>query len=215
MDVFKDLYAARNADKAQQMSAYMKNNFRFLGIPTPARRTICKAFLKEHKQDETIDWSFVFTCFEMPEREFQYLGIEYIAMFKKQLVPPDIIHIEKLIQTTSWWDSVDGFIGIVGELVMAYPELKKRTIPNWIESENIWLIRSAINYQLHYKDKTDTVMLAKAILSNCETKEFFINKAIGWALREYSKTNPKWVKDFIETNRLHPLSVREGSKYVH
>ena len=97
---------------------------------------------------------------------------------------------------------------------MEYPEVKKDYLTKWIESNNIWLNRVSIIFQLKYKEKTDIQFLSKAILSNSETNDFFINKAIGWALREYSKTNKEWVKNFIHKNTLHPLSVREGSKYL-
>ncbi len=150
----------------------------------------------------------------MPEREFQYLAIDYMEKVKDLFTPEDMENIEKLLTTKSWWDSVDAINKVVGHIVMKYPQTKEDVILKWIKSDNIWLNRIAIIFQLKYKEKTDTVFLSNAILYNCETTEFFINKAIGWALREYSKTNKEWVKEFIDNNNLSKLSIREGSKYI-
>ena len=150
----------------------------------------------------------------MPEREFQYVAIDYMITVKDKFTPDDMETIEKLILTKSWWDSVDAINIVVGHIAMKYPEVKEGILTKWMKSDNIWLNRVSIIFQLKYKEKTDTEFLSKAILHNSGTDEFFINKAIGWALREYSKTNKEWVKEFIESNDLSALSVREGSKYL-
>ncbi len=137
-----------------------------------------------------------------------------MVVVKDLFIPEDMDKVQKIITTKSWWDSVDAINKVVGHIAMKYPEIKDNTISNWIESDNIWLKRVSIIFQLRYKENTDTEFLSKAILHNAKTDEFFINKAIGWALREYSKTNREWVKKFIETNELSKLSVREGSKYI-
>ena len=216
MDIFETLYAARDEAKAAPMIAYMKNHFPFLGIKTPEFRTLTKDFLLERKKDEAVDWAFVWKCYGRPEREFHYLGLAYLGVVLKRLTPDDAPAIEKLITTNSWWDTVDTIDAYVGELCLRYPDLKKTLIPRWIMSENIWLKRVSINYQLRYKEQTDTDILSGAILPNMGTKEFFVDKAIGWALREYSKTNPDWVGRFVEENRdaLSSLSIREASKYI-
>ena len=216
MDVFETLYAAKNEKNIAPMAAYMKNKFPYLGIKTPERRVLTKSFVKEWKKDVKVDWEFVWKCYGLPEREFQYLSMAYLETVRKCLTPDDIGHIEKLITTKSWWDTVDSFESFVGDLVLRYPKLKQTLIPRWIESENIWLKRVSIIYQLRFKDKTDTDVLSRAIMENTETKEFFVDKAIGWALREYSKTNKDWVRRFVDKNReaLSSLSVREASKYI-
>lgn len=157
---------------------------------------------------------FPFLGLKKPEREFQYLAIDYMDEVKKLFTPDDMKNIEKLLITKSWWDSVDAINKTVGYIAMKYPEVKEDVLLKWIESENIWLNRVSIIFQLKYKEKTDTEFLSKAILHNSQTEEFFINKAIGWALRQYSKTNREWVKNFIQQNPLQPLSVKEGSKYL-
>ena len=206
-----------NSDQGQavKMAAYMKNNFPFLGIPKPKRAFLGNEFMKKAKKQKVIDWNFVFMLWERPEREFQYMAIDYLLALKGCLQKNDIDNIRFLIITKSWWDTVDTIAGnITGVLCLQHPELINSHILKWAESDNIWLMRTAILYQLKYKEKTDAALLGLIIKQNSETKEFFINKAIGWALREYSKTNKEWVKQFIQTNTLSPLSIKEGSKYL-
>jgi len=206
---------ARNPEKASGMKAYMRHKFEYLGLQKPVRAVLRKDFLKEQKTSKKINWDIVWTFWDQPEREFQYLALAYLETMKDFLEKKDIKQIERIIISKSWWDSVDGTINITGSLNKRFPELQEEVIAEWIVQENIWLKRISIIFQLKYKSNTDTEFLGKAILSNCGTKEFFINKAIGWALREYSKTNPDWVRIFIKDHELHPLSVREGSKYIN
>ena len=214
MDIFEIFYQNKNDENAEPMAKYMRNLFLFLGLKTPERTALSKKFLKERKKDTKVDWDFIFKCYDMPEREFQYLAIDYMERVKDLFTPGDMGNIERLLTTKSWWDSADAINKVVGHIVMKYPEIKEDIILKWMKSDNIWLNRVAIIFQLKYKEKTDTVFLSNAILHNCETTEFFINKAIGWALREYSKTNKEWVKEFIDNNNLSKLSIREGSKYI-
>jgi 3-methyladenine DNA glycosylase AlkD len=123
--------------------------------------------------------------------------------------------IKLLIINKSWWDSVDPLAtNITGILCAKYPELVQSHILSWAKSDDIWLARVAVLFQLRYKENTDTELLTLIISKNSHNKEFFIAKAIGWALREYSKTNKEWVKLFLDCNILQPLSVREASKYL-
>ena len=214
MDIFEIFYKNRNKENAEPMAKYMRNLFPFLGLKKPERTALSKQFLKERKKDTKVDWDFIFKCYDMPEREFQYLAIDYMEKVKDLFTPEDMENIEKLLTIKPWWDSVDAINKVVGHIAMKYPQTKEDVILKWIKSDNIWLNRIAIIFQLKYKEKTDTVFLSNAILYNCETTEFFINKAIGWALREYSKTDKEWVKEFIDNNNLSKLSIREGSKYI-
>lgn len=214
MDIFQLFYDNKNKEQGQAMSKYMRNLFPFLGFKKPERTKISKDFLKFKKRDSEIDWDFIFKCFEMPEREFQYLAIDYMNKVVGLFEPNDMEKIQKLLTTKSWWDSVDAINRIVGHIAMKYPEVKEDIILGWMKVNNIWLNRISIIFQLKYKESTDTDFLQKAIQANSQTTEFFINKAIGWALREYSKTNGEWVKKFIQDNELSKLSIREGSKYI-
>jgi 3-methyladenine DNA glycosylase AlkD len=192
----------------------MKNLFSFLGIQKPMRTELSKDFLKEKCRNPQIDWDFVDLMFDMEEREFQYLALEYLGKMQKKLQKEDIYKIERLIQLKSWWDTVDTLAPLVGVLCIKYPELKEEHVKDWITHNNIWLNRVSIIFQLKYKNDVDTDFLSRAILSNKATKEFFINKAIGWALRQYSKSNADWVRVFLAENELHSLSVREARKYL-
>lgn len=207
-------YKNRNEELAVPMAKYMKNNFAFLGMKKPERMELSKEFIKESKKAKEIDWEFIFKCFELPEREFQYLSINYMDAVKNLFTADDMDKMEELIMTKSWWDSVDSISPIVGYICMKYPHIKGKVIDKWIFSDNIWLKRVSILFQLKYKEKTDTDFLSKAILNNSNTREFFVDKAIGWALREYSKTNKEWVRSFIDNNSLSKLSIKEGSKYL-
>ena len=199
---------------ARKMSAYMKNHFSFLGLPKPQRAELSKSFLKEITKEKVIDWNLVNYLWELPEREFQYLALEYLGKLKKQLEKSDVSRLEQMIVTKSWWDTVDSLAPLVGILCQKYPELKTELLNDWIFSSNIWLKRVSILFQLKFKNDVDTEFLSKAIVANHLSKEFFVNKAIGWALRQYSKFNPNWVKEFISKHPLSPLSIREGGKYL-
>ena len=213
-DIFETFYAAADAEKAGPMAAYMKNRFPFLGIQKPAREKLSRDFLKAKKQEPAIDWDFVAACYDKAEREFHYLAVAYLWTVKALLAPADLPRLEQLILTHSWWDSVDSIDVLVGEICRRYPEEKRNTVKKWSESANIWLKRVAIDFQLRYKEDTDTALLSEVILANAGTGEFFVDKAIGWSLREYSKTNPDWVRSFVAKNKLSSLSRREASKYL-
>ena len=206
-----------NADaaKAVSMKAYMREQFEFLGVPTPKRREISKPYLKAAKDDTRVDWKFIDRCWKEPYREFQYCAIDYLTQMKQLLTPADVPKIKKLITTKSWWDTVDGLDVVVGHIAAKFTDVKK-TLLEWSVDKNFWLRRAAIDHQLLHRDKTDTKLLEKIIVNNFGQTEFFINKAIGWSLREYSKTNPTWVRDFVNKykDKLAPLSVREASKYI-
>lgn len=214
MNIFELFENAANPGNVEKMAAYMKNNFPFLGIPKPERAKISRDFLKAKKKDAMIDWAFVWQCYAKPEREFHYLALAYLDLVKNLLVAGDLAQLEKLIVTNSWWDSVDSIDALVGEICLRYPEEKRNTVGKWIGSDNIWLKRVAIDFQLRYKEKTDTERLSLAILGNLNTGEFFVDKAIGWSLREYSKVNPTWVRQFVAENQLSALSKKEACKYL-
>jgi len=214
-ELIKVFYANRNDAEAERMSAYMKYNFPFLGIKKPKRADLEKEFRKQFIRAEKIDWNIIFDLWGLPEREFQYLAVNLLISSGKKLQKADIKKTERLIITKSWWDTVDAIaVNTAGEICRKYPDLKEDVMLKWSKSDNMWIARTAILFQLKYKEKTDTRLLKKIIADNTGSSEFFINKAIGWILRQYSKTNPEWVKEYIRQNQLHPLSVREGSKYI-
>ncbi|KAB2333125.1 DNA alkylation repair protein [Cytobacillus depressus] len=206
----------RDEEKAVPMENYMKNHFRFLGIKSPERKALMKQFFQESgvlKQEFQPD--FVTALWDKEEREYQYAAMDYLERFLKKLDRQYLPLIEQLIQTRPWWDTVDLLASkAVGAIAAKNPEVIAESIEGWAYGDHLWLRRTAILFQLKYKEKTDEDLLYRYIRQNKEDKEFFIQKAIGWALREYSKTNPDSVKSFIESTSLPSLSVREGSKYI-
>ncbi|WP_314366458.1 DNA alkylation repair protein [uncultured Streptococcus sp.] len=213
-ELVKELKTVANPDNAVAMKAYMKNKFEFLGVKTPARRKLAKAFFKQ-QTDSVIDWDFINESWSNPYRELQYAVLDYLESRKKLLIPSDLSHLKKLAQTKSWWDTIDFLDRLVGSIIARFPETKE-IILAWSRDEDIWLRRLAIDHQLLRKEETDTELLEKILVNNLGQTEFFINKAIGWALRDYSKTNPDWVREFIERHQIEMagLSIREGSKYL-
>jgi len=210
----KKLYE-ENADtkEAEKMAAYMQNKVVFLGLPKPKREALHRQFFVDVKKTDPIDWKFIFDCFKADGREFQYSAMDYLEYHVKQLTAKDIPNIKKLIETKSWWDSIDCLDQIVGEIALNDRSIKP-TLVEWSKDKDIWLRRIAIDHQLRFKAKTDTALLAEIIKNSFGSTEFFINKAIGWALREYSKTNPDWVRAFIADNEksMSKLSITEAGK---
>ena len=212
--LLKELRNLANADDARAMKAYMRGRFEFLGVKTPARRKAAKAFFKKHGGAD-IDWRFVRQAWEHPFREMQYAALDYLETRKNLLRPGDLPQLKKLAQTKSWWDTIDFLDRLAGGIIAGFPETRP-VILQWSRDEDIWLRRLAIDHQLLRKDQTDQHLLEQILVNNLNQTEFFINKAIGWALRDYSKTNPDWVREFIERHQIEMagLSIREGSKYL-
>src|SRR5690554_6075997 len=208
--------ANQNKEQAVPMAKYMKNKFPFLGIKTPARKTLMKEFYnKSGLLKEPFREDFVLALWEQEAREYQYAALDYIRRQFNKIDKSNLPLMEKLITTKSWWDTVDMLAQHpVGTIAHNHPEVITETIEGWAHGDQMWLQRTAILFQLRYKEKTNDQLLYEFIKQNARSKEFFIQKAIGWALREYSKTNPASVKQFIAHNKLPKLSVREGSKYI-
>ena len=207
--------ANKNPENAFAMAKYMKNNFSFFGIKTEERRRVFAAIWKENKQEvATNTIQIAFDLYSKQEREFHYCAIEIlIKECKGNYKKEDIKWIERLISNNSWWDSVDTIAKyILGEYLLEFPLETKKVIERFSNSENMWLNRSAILFQLGYKQKTNSAFLFSECLKQADSKEFFIQKAIGWALREYAKSNPEAVKEFVKTSNLKPLSTKEALK---
>ena len=216
MDIFATFRAAADPVKAAQMSAYMRDQFKFLGIPTPQRKQLSREFLKGLSKNKTAaDWAFISRCWEQPEREIQYLAVDYLVKLKPKLSPADVPRIKKLLTTKSWWDTVDALDMVVGDIALRNPEVDQ-TLLTWSQDNDLWLRRTAIDHQLMRKNQTNTQLLKQILINNFGQTEFFINKAIGWSLRDYSKTNPDWVRNFIKRHKeeMSPLSIKEASKYL-
>ena len=215
LDLITDFEENRNELLAESMSKYMQDKFRFLGVRGATRMEIYKKYFPEARKTKIIDWDFVESCWNKEEREFQYVVVYYLKAMQKFLKREDISKLKYLIVTKSWWDTVDLLAKVIGSLVIRI-EGYDQIMLEWSKDSNIWLRRVAILYQLSLKDKVDEIILDKILVNNLGDNEFFINKAVGWALRDYSKYNPEWVREFIKKNKdnMANLSIREASKYI-
>lgn len=215
LDLITDFEENRNELLAESMSKYMQDKFRFLGIRGATRTEIYKKYFPEARKSKAIDWDFIENCWNKEEREFQYVVVYYLKAMQKFLKREDISKLKYLIVTKSWWDTVDLLAKVIGSLVIRI-EGYDQIMLEWSKDSNIWLKRVAILYQLSLKDKVDKQVLDRILENNLGDNEFFINKAVGWALRDYSKYNPEWVREFIKKNKdnMANLSIREASKYI-
>ena len=204
-------------ENAYAMAKYMRNHFSFFGIKTQNRRQIFKVICKEN-QLEIVEnpREIALKLYSKTNRELQYCAIEIlIKQLKGHYKKEDIQLIEKFITTNSWWDSVDTIAkNILGEYLLEHPSETETVIEKFSNAENMWLNRSAILFQLGYKQKTNFDLLKSECEKHKNSNEFFIQKAIGWALREYAKTNPKSVRNFVNISDLKPLSKKEALKNI-
>ncbi len=198
------------------MKAYMRNQFEFLGIKGPAQKALLKQFVAEQGLPDLAELeNMVRSLWTWPEREYHYVALSLLSKRQKQLTPDVVPLLEHLITTHSWWDTVDAIASHnVGQLLLQYPDHREAVITAWRVSENIWLRRTTLLFQLGYKAQTDEALLFSLIQQNQASKEFFIQKAIGWALREYSKVAPEAVQGFVAEAPLAPLSRREALKWL-
>lgn len=218
-DIYNELKRdfERKADpvKAAEMAAYMRNRFVFYGIPMPERKAIYKELLRKLKKAGKPDWGLLDLCWEDEHRELQYFVTDHLYEVRKALSYEDMTPIERYARTRQWWDSVDLLNRVVGSIAISDRRMDE-LMRAWSTDGDFWIRRIAIEHQLGRRDRTDTGLLEEIILNNLGSDEFFINKAIGWALRDYSKTDPRWVRDFLARNmdRMDKLSIREAGKYI-
>ena len=207
-----------NQSQAVRMAAYMKNIAPFYGVSSVPRKAIYNDWKNSLPTDLSSDqrWNIVFELWEQEERELHYVAVDWINSWNiKSLKIEDSNQLRIILQSKSWWDIVDPLASnFLGKLLMNFPEIKKELIVNWSDTNDFWLHRSTIIFQLKYKQKTDLDLLSNQIARFKLNKEFFIQKAIGWALRDISKWNPVWVKNEIECQQLIGLAKREASKYL-
>ncbi len=198
------------------MEKYMRDQFPFLGLKSPLRKEILKEVTRPFRELSEKEWPQVAEeLWDMPERECQYMAMELFALRKKQLHEGHLPLLEKMIAEKSWWDTVDFLAAnIAGPLFRNEPQLIAGTIRKWTAASEFWFHRSAILFQLKYGRQTDEELLFRLCKKYAGEKEFFMRKAIGWALRQYSKTNPDAVRKFINSNSLSPLSLKEAGKYL-
>jgi 3-methyladenine DNA glycosylase AlkD len=201
---------ANSSNKSIKMAAYMKDKFVFYGVTSPIRKQICKEVYAEYGVPENAI-EIAKQLFLKPQRECHYVAQELLIKAKKQWKEHHIEDIEWFITTHSWWDTVDHLASnVVGTYFKKWPQNQEDIVRYWNKSDNMWLVRTSIIYQLKYKNEVDSHLLASCILPHTQDKEFFIKKAIGWALRSYADVNPDWVISFVQNNDLQPLSAKEA-----
>lgn len=209
----------KNVVDAPIMKGYMRNQFEFLGLKKPARQALCKEFWTKRTKPsiETELHPFVEELWKSPYRELQYHALDLMHQSIQKLDVNWLKLWEQLVTQKSWWDTVDYLAPrLIGTILLKHPKLVHTYTEKWIESDNFWLQRTAIIFQLKHKDKTDAQLLFDYILGRANSTEFFVQKGSGWALREYSKTNSKAVIQFTNDYQdlLSPLTYREARKWM-
>lgn len=205
----------QNKEQALQMKKYMRNQFEFLGYHSRERKLVYHQDLLNEKKNKKIDWKLLQQAWDDPYREMQYFVCDYLIAMERFLSFEDLPKLRTFIKQKSWWDTIDSLIKPISYLGLKDKRIDEEML-KWSKDNNLWIRRTAIEHQLLRKEKMKTKLLAQIIKNNLGSQEFFINKAIGWALRDYSKTNPKWVRQFLEKYQaqMATLSVKEASKYL-
>jgi len=216
------LFAAADPDKAAAMAAYMHHIQPFLGINAPDVRRIVQDARKRHPLEsfaayrEVLETLWAGTYREERYAAYRIAEADARARHPRFQVPEALPLYERFIVEGAWWDLVDGIAAVlVGTVIRLHPESRER-VYSWIERDDLWLRRAALLAQLKHKEETDRDVLARLIRRTAHERDFFMRKAIGWALREYAKTDPDWVRDFVaaHTDILAPLSRREALKHL-
>lgn len=205
-----------NEQYADIMKHYMRDQFEYLGIKTPQRRKILQEFIKTRglPKHSAID-EYIKYLWARKHREYAYTAIEIMRRMIEQMDSNDMDIAEYMIINRSWWDTVDSIAsGIIGTILLKDRRLMKHKAEEYNKSSNMWLRRTSIIFQLSYKEKTDTKILIRNIKNCSHEKEFFIQKAIGWSLRQYARIDPKMVKSFVNSYELSALSRREAIKHI-
>ena len=217
--VINSFELASNKKNAEAMKAYMKGLFEYFGIKSADRRSISKSYIKEVQTlEKDAVKELVLELYQKPQRELHYVALEIcIPYFKKHQEINDIEIFEVLAQQNQWWDSIDVIAPkLMANYFLVFPEKRDYYIDKWLKSGDKWLIRCALLFQLKYKTKTDLALLFDTILRIPPTKEFFINKAIGWMLRENTRLFPEAIIDFVRDNEsiLSNLSKKEALRLL-
>ena len=201
---------------APKMEAYLKNKFAMYGIRSPMRRTLTKDFIKQSKSltiSQIVD--LIDDLWDYDERDYQLIGLDVLIANKKKFTPVELPAIEEWIITKSWWDTIDMIVPHgVGQIGNQKISDLEPFLERWIQDDNIWLNRSCLIFQLKYGSAVDLKRLFRYILIVNHKREFFVQKAIGWSLRQASKFYPQRVAEFIDMQQLSNLAVREGTKYL-
>ena len=217
-ELILQMHSSRNDEKAVVMKAYMKDHFDYFGIQSKKRKEIQKRFFSENINTSGPEQKrkCVLDLWCQPQRECQYVALDYINTWsKKEYSREDIELIYHLITTKSWWDTVDGLASnFMGKYFNLFPEEIESIISNWRNDEDMWVRRACLLFQLKYGKNTNKALLYSLIDQYLPDKQFFIQKAIGWTLRQYSKFDPQSVRDYLKDKELGSVARREAYKYL-
>ncbi len=212
------LRAAADPAKAAPMAAYMKSDVPFHGVPAPERRTICRQLVTEFPAGDRRTYEFhVGLLWKGAFREERYLAVRYARAFERYRTMSSIRLYRSMITQGAWWDYVDEIaVHLIGGVLADQRDRAGPSIEAWSISPDMWLRRTSILAQLNHKASTDVEMLDHVCTVNLADDEFFIRKAIGWALREYAKTDPAWVQSYVDehTQTMSGLTTREAMKHL-
>ena len=204
------------AENARAMAAYMKSEMPFYGVKTPDRRPISREAVRRFPPEDRQAYERgVLALWRLPHREEKYAAIAYARGFRAHIGLASLPLYERFVREGRWWDFIDEIAAhLVGKVLLDHRDDVRPLMDRWVADDDMWIRRTAILSQLRHKQRTDAERLFAYCLARAHEKEFFIRKAIGWALREYSYAAPEAVRDFIVAHRdeLSPLSVREGAK---
>lgn len=213
-----DLARLGSPTKAREMQAYMKSAMPFHGVATPALRRACRAVFARHPLPTAAAWRGAIETIwrEATHREERHAAIELAgAGTYRRFETPSVLPLyRRLIRSGAWWDYVDALAKRVGSLLSRYPDRLTPLLRRWSRHRDPWLRRVAIIAQTGFRQHTDRALLVDCIEPSIDSPDFFLRKAIGWALREYAKAEPAAVRRYLAEHRgrLSPLSVREAEK---
>jgi 3-methyladenine DNA glycosylase AlkD len=210
------LLAHASPEVALGQQKYMRDQFLFVGVKTPARREALRQVIGQEGMPEQ-PLAVAQLLWDKTEREFQYCAIDLLLRnSKRNEQTENLVFYERLVTTKSWWDTVDALAQVVGQHLAKFPEKRAEASKAWLESGNVWLIRTAVIFQLSYKKLTDEDLLFRNIRQAAHHPDFFVRKGIGWALREYAKVRPEATRAFVAAHRgvLSPLSQREALRRI-
>jgi len=215
-DLKNKLEPHADPEYAVKMKAYLRNQFEFLGMRSEERNTLFKEFFAERGLPEFTDFpQIIESAFSREHREYHYFAIELARSFRKKWDPESVELFESMAVRRSWWDTVDYInSACLRPYFKTFPQGRYKITDRWARSGNIWLQRLSVIFQLGYKTDTDVRLLERNIKRLMGSDEFFVQKAIGWALRSYARTDPDFVRDFVAANELKPLSRREALKHL-
>lgn len=218
-DFVAESFAAQADDlRAEQMAAYLKTDMPFYGVSTPDTKPILKELYRRFPVGSVDEYrSAVAALWEQPHREEKHVAIRLARRYSEFIRSEQLDLYERLIVEGAWWDFVDDVaINLVGKVLLDERPATAPLMAAWIVDDHMWRRRTAIISQLKHKVETDVETLFSYCLARSHEKEFFIRKAIGWALREYAKTDPEAVRSFVEDNKdsWSGLTYREATKHL-